>query len=96
MTIGHITPAGQSVFQDLFNPEEAASLIIRARLMDELTEILKARFSTQTAAAEVLGVSQARISDVYRGKIGRFTVDMLINLLSRIGRSVEVRIKAAA
>ncbi|EIJ34527.1 helix-turn-helix domain-containing protein [Thiothrix nivea] len=97
MSVEHITPAGGNIFADLgFAPEEAANLLVRAQLMRELSSILKTRFSTQEEAATALDVSQARISDLYRGKIGRFTVDMLINLLSRVGRSVEVHIKAAA
>lgn len=96
MTEGHTTPAGQSVFFDLFEPEKAANMLIRAELMHKLTKVLQARFSTQGEAAELLGVSQARISDLYRGKIGQFTVDMLINLLSRAGQRVEVITNEAA
>ena len=96
MTIEHTTPAGQSVFYDLFPAAQAASLLIRAQLLDELIKVLQSRFSTQAEAAAALDVTQARISDLYRGKIQRFTVDMLINLLARVGRSVEVSMKAAA
>lgn len=96
MDAGHVTPAGKSVFQDLFPPMEAANLLIRAQLMDELNDILQERFTTQTEAAAALDVSQARISDLYRGKIGLFTVDMLINLLSRVGQVVEVHTRKAA
>lgn len=97
MTIEHTTPANGNVFADLgFQPEEAANLLIRAQLLDELIKVLQARFSTQAEAAAALDLTQARISDLYRGKIQRFTVDMLINLLARVGQSVEVRMKAAA
>ena len=95
MTVEHVTPAGQSVFYDLFEPEKAANLQVRAQLMVELTKVLKERFSTQTEAAEALGVSQARISDLYRGKIGKFTVDMLINMLSKAGRQIDITTRAA-
>ncbi len=95
MNEGHTTPAGQSVFYDLFPAAQAANLLIRAQLLDELIKVLQSRFSTQAEAA-ALDVTQARISDLYRGKIQRFTVDMLINLLARVGRSVEVSMKAAA
>ncbi|MEB4591149.1 XRE family transcriptional regulator [Candidatus Thiothrix sp. Deng01] len=96
MSEGHTTPAGQSVFYDLFPKEQAANLLIRAQLLDELIRILQLRFATQAEAAAALDVSQARISDLYRGKIQRFTVDMLINLLARVGQSVEVHTRAAA
>lgn len=96
MTVEHVTPAGKSVFQDLFPPAEAANLLIRAQLMQELSGILKQRYAIQEDAAAALDVSQARISDLYRGKIGRFTVDMLISLLSRVGQVVEVHTRKAA
>lgn len=96
MTIEHVTPAERSVFFDLFEPEKAANLQARATLMMELTNILKSRFDTQADAAELLEVSQARISDLYRGKIQKFTVDMLINMLFKAGRDVEIKVKVAA
>ncbi len=96
MTVEHVTPAGKSVFHDLFPPAEAANLLIRAQLMQELSSILKQRYAIQEDAAAALDVSQARISDLYRGKIGRFTVDMLISLLSRVGQVVEVHTRKAA
>lgn len=96
MTIGHTTPEGQSVLFDLYEPEQAANMLIRAQLMHKLAKLLQARFHTQQEAADYLGISQARISDLYRGKLGAFTVDMLINLLARSGQRVEVITKAAA
>lgn len=93
MSEEHTTPTNQSVFYDLFPKEQAANLFIRAQLMDELIKILQGRFNTPTEAAAVLDVSQSQISDLYRGKIQHFTVDMLINLLSRVGQVVEVHIK---
>lgn len=97
MSVEHVTKAGSNIFADLgFELEEAANLLVRAQLMRELSGIIKVRFVTQEEAAAVLKVSQARISDLHRGKIGRFTVDMLINLLSRVGQAVEVHTKAVA
>lgn len=94
MNKGHTTPVGRSVFYDLFPPEEAANLHVRAQLMSQLTDLLKTRFPTQEEAAEALAVAETTVSDLYRGKIQRFTVDMLINLLSRVGQSVEVHTRA--
>ena len=46
----------------------------------------------QKKAAEVLGVRQPRISDLMRGKINKFTtIDMLVNMLARIGKSVKLK-----
>jgi len=40
---------------------------------------------TQAEAAKVLGVTQARVSDLKRGKIGRFSMDLLVRLAARAG-----------
>jgi len=45
----------------------------------------------QKKAAEVLGVHQPRISDLMRGKINKFTIDMLVNMLARIGKPVKLK-----
>lgn len=80
-----------NVFRDLgFGEEEAENLKVRADLMIELTRLIEAQGLTQSAAAELLGVTQPRISDLMRGKIDRFSVDSLIEMLGRAGACVSV------
>ncbi|HEY0513791.1 MAG TPA: helix-turn-helix transcriptional regulator [Thermoanaerobaculia bacterium] len=79
-----------NVFKDLgFSEDEAENLKIRADLMIELTKLIEAQELTQTAAAELLGVSQPRVSDLMRGKIDRFSVDTLIEMLGHAGACVS-------
>lgn len=80
-----------NVFSDLgFGEDEAENLKIRADLMIELTKLIEAQELTQAAAAELLGVTQPRVSDLVRGKIDRFSVDSLIEMLGRAGACVSV------
>jgi predicted XRE-type DNA-binding protein len=80
-----------NVFRDLgFGEDEAENLKIRADLMIELTKFIEAQGLTQVAAAELLGVTQPRVSDLMRGKIDRFSVDTLIEMLGHAGASVSV------
>jgi predicted XRE-type DNA-binding protein len=80
-----------NVFSDLgFGEDEAENLKIRADLMIELTKLIEAQELTQTAAAELLGVTQPRVSDLMRGKIDRFSVDSLIEMLGHAGACVSV------
>jgi predicted XRE-type DNA-binding protein len=44
--------------------------------------------------AKRLGVTQPRISDVMRGRIDLVSVDMLIDLLAKLGVAVQVRTRA--
>jgi len=83
-----------NVFSDLgFGEDEAENLKIRADLMIELTRLIEAQGLTQVAAAELLGVTQPRVSDLMRGKIDRFSVDSLI-LLCQTGRQLRRRLIA--
>jgi predicted XRE-type DNA-binding protein len=79
-----------NVFSDLgLGEDEAENLKIRADLMIELTRLIEARGLTQVAAAELLGVTQPRVSDLMRGKIDRFSVDSLIEMLGHAGACVS-------
>ena len=84
-----------SVFIDLgYSPDEAAILQVRADLMADLRKLIKAKRLTQAKAAEILGVSQSRVSDLIRGKWERFSLEMLITLATRAGMHVTLK-KAA-
>ena len=84
-----------NVFTDLgYRPEEAAILQMRADLMADLRKFIKIRKLTQTKAAEVLGISQSRVSDLITGKWERFSLEMLITLATRAG--MQVTLKKAA
>ena len=63
---------------------------IRADLMIKIEKVLKARKLTQAKAAELMGVSQPRVSDLLRGKIELFSSDALIDMLARLGLRVRL------
>ncbi len=80
-----------NVFQDLgFDTEEAENLRLRSELMMELSKLVKRRRLTQEKAAKLLEVTQPRVSDLMRGKIHRFSVDSLIEMLGRAGMRVDI------
>lgn len=83
-----------NVFADLgFPTEEAAHLLIRADLMGQLRALIDEHGLTQKAAAKVLGVTQPRVSDLVRGRIELFSIDTLIEMLTRFGIAVTVKTK---
>jgi predicted XRE-type DNA-binding protein len=80
-----------SVFRDLgFSRHEAEILRIRSHLMIALGDIIADRRLTQTQAAALFGVSQPRVSDLVRGKIDRFSIDTLVEMLDRAGVGVDL------
>jgi predicted XRE-type DNA-binding protein len=86
-----VTRSSGNVFRDLgFGPEEAQHLLVRSELMLKIEKIVKDRGLTQAAAAGIMGVSQPRVSDLLRGKIGLFSTDSLIDMLAKLGVTVRV------
>jgi predicted XRE-type DNA-binding protein len=78
------------------DPAVAENLKIRSQLMSTLSLHIEKLNLTQREAAELFGVNQPRISDLVRGKIERFTIDMLVNMLARAGKHLRVKVTAKA
>ncbi len=84
-----------NVFLDLgFEPAEAAVLEMRANLMSDLRGYIEKEQLTQVEAAARLGITQSRVSDLVRGKWEKFSLEMLITLEARLGRTVKVELAA--
>ena len=73
-------------------PQEAASMRARATLMRELELVIQKRGMTQAEAAELFGVTQPRISDLMRGKIGLFSLDTLLDLATTAGLNPVIKL----
>jgi len=87
-----IVNSSGNVFIDLgYSPDEAAILQMRADLMADLRKFIKAKKLTQAKAAQSLGISQSRVSDLIRGKWERFSLEMLIALAMRAGMHVTLK-----
>jgi len=86
-----------SVWEAIENtPQEAANMKVRSALMMAVQEYVTANNLTQAEAAQRLGVTQPRVSDLMRGKIELFSVDTLINMLAAAGQVVEIWLKRVA
>ena len=77
-------------------PEAAASFKARATLMVALQEVVTAWKLTQAEAAKRLSMTQPRLNDLLRGRVKRFSLAALFDLLSRGDRRVELRVRKAA
>lgn len=103
--IRHVTRVGANLFLELGFPEAEAQRLqqasqqqindtcqLKEQLMGELASWIEQHRLTQAEAALVLMVSRPRVSDVVNKKTTKFTIDMLVQLLSRIGRPVRLAI----
>ena len=86
-----------NVFRDLGFPEdEAQNLMLRADLMIAIQRSIRQSGLSQTDAAKKLGITQPRLSDLFRHRIERFSLDALVNLAAKAGLTVQMRVKRAA
>ena len=103
--IRHVTKPGANLFLELgFPPEEAERLYLASKkqindtkrlkeeLMGELAEWLEQHHLKQAEAADILMVSRPRVSDVVHKKTAKFTIDALVEMLSRIGKPVRLAV----
>jgi predicted XRE-type DNA-binding protein len=77
-------------------PAQAENMKLRSSLMLTLKRQIEIEGLSQTAAAKVFGVTQPRISDLMRGKIELFSLDMLVAMCAVAGLKVTLRVKRAA
>ena len=73
-------------------PQQAASMRARSALMMELSAVIQSSGMTQSDAAALFGVTQPRVSDLMRGKIGLFSLDTLIDMAATAGMSPMVKV----
>lgn len=89
------TKSSGNIFVDLgFDPAEAAVLQMRSNLMSDLRLYIEKQKLTQAQVAKRLGIAQSRVSDLVRGKWDKFSLEMLITLEARLGRTVRVEFAA--
>ena len=74
-------------------PQKAASMRARSELLMALQQWVKTQHKTQVEAARVLGVTQPRMSDLARGHIRLFSLDILMDMATIAGLSPPIAVK---
>ena len=77
-------------------PEQAANMKLRSVLMMALKDHVTRAGMSQAQAARLFGVTQPRVSDLMRGKIGLFGLDALVNMATAAGLRIEMHVREAA
>lgn len=103
--VRHVTKPGANLFRELgFSPADAERFqaesqlqindtkVLKEQLMVELSKWIADNHLKQADAAEILMVSRPRVSDVVNMKVSKFTIDTLVNMLSRVGKPVRLAI----
>ena len=77
-------------------PAEAANLKARSELLSALKVRVRAWDLSQEVAAGRLGITRPRLNDLLQGKMSKFSLDALVNLVTASGLTVHIQVAEAA
>ena len=80
-----------NVFADLGLPS-APEDMIKAEMVRAIAGTIQKRNLTQAAAGEIIGVDQAKVSAILRGRLTGFSIERLVMFLVKLGRDVDITI----
>jgi predicted XRE-type DNA-binding protein len=89
------TPVEKSsgnVYADL-GYAESEDMLVKARIVSKIAEIIDQRRLTQEQAAEILRLTQPKISRLLRGQFRGISERRLLRCLTRLGRDVQIVVK---
>ncbi|ENH6197743.1 helix-turn-helix domain-containing protein [Yersinia rochesterensis] len=69
---------------------ELNMLSLKSKLLIIIAEMIRNEGWSQSSAAEKLGVSQPRVSNLMNGQVSKFAIDTLLEMLCRIGFVIDV------
>lgn len=78
-----------NVFADLGLPD-AEEMLLKSTIVIELRRLIAQRKLTQTAAAELIGISQADLSRILRGQFRGYSEARLMRMLTAFGQDIEI------
>lgn len=81
-----------NVYADL-GFSDAEEMLIKAQLAVNIGRTIKRRKLTQKEAAQMLGLSQGKVSDMLRGRFRGISEAKMLDCLTALGNDVEIRVK---
>jgi predicted XRE-type DNA-binding protein len=81
-----------NVFADLGLPD-ADELLAKAELARTIRGLIERRSLTQTDAARLLGTTQPKVSDLFRGRLDGFSMERLYRFLNALGQDVHIVVR---
>ncbi|HYJ40974.1 MAG TPA: helix-turn-helix transcriptional regulator [Steroidobacteraceae bacterium] len=88
----HETGSG-NVYADLALADPEA-MLVKAKLVTRIAELLASRDFTQTEGAALLGIPQPKLSNLLNGRFRGFSERKLMDFLTRLGSDVEIVVRS--
>ena len=76
------------------DPIMAENMKLRSSLLMAITKNINNREINQTEVAELLDITQPRVSALLKGKIENFRLDTLVNIAHQLGLHIDLKIAA--
>ena len=90
--MARVTKGSGNVFRDLGLPD-ADLLQAKADLVHRISVLIEKREMTQIQAAQVLGITQPKISALLHGRLDGFSMDRLVRFLNSLDQDVKISIQ---
>lgn len=87
-----IIKADDNIFADL-NVKNPQEYLAKAELVSRIQKTIVSRKLTQMQAAGILQLKQPDVSDLFRGRLHKFSLDRLIHLLNLLDWDIDIVIK---
>jgi predicted XRE-type DNA-binding protein len=87
-----IQDGSTNVYTDLGYPDDK-DMLVKAGLAHEIAQIIRSRHLTQQRAADLLGMTQPKLSDMLRGRFRGISQAKMIDCLNRLGRDVDIVVR---
>ena len=91
MKDARVTKSCGNIFADigLPNPEE---MLMKAEIVSKIKQEIKNRQLTQKQAADIMAISQPRLSLIFRGQYTNISESKLLHCLNALGYDVQIKI----
>jgi predicted XRE-type DNA-binding protein len=94
ITTHGVQDSSGNVFADL-GVEHPEEYLAKAELAARILRIIQNRRLTQSAAGEVLGISQPKVSALLNGRLDGFSTERLFRFLNNLGCDVRINVSRA-
>lgn len=81
--------SARNVYEEL-GFADAEQMLVKAQLVSKIADILRERGWTQQHAAQILGISQPKLSKMLRGQFRGISEIKMMDCLVRLGRDVKI------
>jgi len=88
-----VTVGSGSIYEQL-RFKDHKEMETKAILVMEITKAIKKKNLIQTEAADILGISQPKLSSLLKGRFRGYSVERLIHFLTELGKDVDIVVRS--